>query len=559
MSFPIRPAALAVLAVALLATFPAVPARAADEPARVVVLPLADRRAPEAPGWQGAWLRDAICDALRRGRRAALVPPPTAELWARRFGLAPGAAPGEAQLVQTGARVAVAGSFQTVLGITRVYLDVTGPDAPPAAERVADLDARRDGPQQAATRVLALLVPLLPAAHAAAPPAQPASWATLERFHTLRSAPLALDDAAAVEGRIAALNAFLGDPALAPAAAADLARLHLVRGLRHLPPGGERERALRTGLALAARAVEAEPWHDGHRLLKAELHYFLKDDYLARSEASVARLKNPLNGRAYLVLGLAAGLSTGEANEHLKQALALDPFLEAKNLPPGTLPVQGGLLEPLLEQWRTLKSGRRWESPGYQAAFAEGMAHFEAQRWDEAIAAFEKALEADETRYEPLLQIYRVLLETGRPDEAVPLLRTLAQEYPQQAEIHFALGRALEDAHLPGEARQAYLRALVEDPGMAEARFRAAAMAAEEGRWELALEALGELLRRQPAHEAGWLLRSEALANLGRWEAADEALAEVLRLNPGSEAARGLRARIAPRLARPAAEPPPAR
>ena len=129
-------------------------------------------------------------------------------------------------------------------------------------------------------------------------------------------------------------------------------------------------------------------------------------------------------------------------------------------------------------------------------------------------------------------------------------LGKLAVEFPQEAEIYYYYGIALESSGAYADAMDAFQRMLVEKPGDERALFHLGTSAMGRGDWGRALEALRVLLSRNDRHADGWLNYGVANVRVEQWQTADNAFSQALRLKPGWEKAQRWRKRIQPRLKR---------
>ena len=515
----------------------AIPVSAA-EPTGLAVLPFESARGAAGEGWLARFLQESLRDSLLRSGGGPVMPPETAAQWRLQLQLRSAQPPTSEQLKEMGVAAAVGGTVHLVLSLAEVRVYAQGPEGKllSAGPKAFRLNLAEESPPRFLARLLEALRPaLFPDREIRAAP-QPKSWEPLRAFYSLRLERAKTGEATAK--RLAALDALAAEPALAgPVNHAKAALLVEEAQLRNAGEAA-RTRHLRAALEAILASIRAEPWQTDRLALKGEIHFFLREDFQAKTEASIARIRNPLNGLAYAVLGMVAGLSTGEADLRLRQALKVDPFFEEANRAPGAPAYQGGVLEPFFVKWRKLRAAGRFKKiPRYAELLREGEEYFQARRWEEALLTYEEAAEMAEDDYTPALFLARLLIETGRPDEAARNLTTLATEFPNQAEIYFFQGIALEQTGHHREAMEAFRKTLVEAPEHPEGllHFASAAMTLE--RWDEAREPLDALLRDDPTHFQGWLNFGIVLAQQEEWEAADEALGTALKIDPDSEPA----------------------
>jgi tetratricopeptide (TPR) repeat protein len=477
---------------------------------------------------------------------------------AAHLALKPLAAPTAGQWTDLGFDYVVVGTVQRVLDRVAVQVRVLARsgDLTQPAPAAWTVDLMVDTPESAAAPLLEKAAAALALPPATATAGFPERWSAVQAVYGL----------AARSGRAASADertALLGElPAYAqePGLAGRVAELEALLRLEHaiLTLNGEEQTAeLKRAAVTAQRAIDEDPDDPERRALLGEIHYFMKQDYLAKTEASVARLKNPLAGLAWAVLGLLAGPTTGEGTEHLLRARQAEPFLWLAARAPNTPPYQGGILEVPLHRWAVqhdqsgrVKPAASREERAESRTLLEGIAAFEARRWDAANAAFRKAADEDEYDFRPLLYQLRILIETGRSPEAVAPLRDLQAENPLEVEVQLYLGVALEKSGAWDEARSLFQRILQDDPQQPAALYHLGLTAIAAKAWDDAVEPLRTLTGIQPRHEDAWLQLGIALANLGQWAPADEAFRQVASLNPKSQPAREWRARIRPKLSR---------
>jgi tetratricopeptide (TPR) repeat protein len=525
-------------------------ASAAPPPVKsVAVFPFQAQRATEKGRRLAAFAHHALRRALLRSGGPAVLDEGAGAQWHQRFRLSHQARPSTAQLQEAGVEAVVQGSSQLVLQLAIIQLRVTGRsgDLLKEGEGSLRMELDREPPAGMATRLQELLWPVLVGSPVPGPLPQPERWEPLLAYHGLLES-VATGGADAGEKRLAALEKLAREePALEGRARAAMAERLLVQA--DAREGLARRERLEAALSHAARAARLEPWNPDVLALKGEIHYFLKQYYEAKTDASVARLKNPLNGLAQVVLALAAGLSTGAATEHMEAALRIDPFLRAKNRAPGSSSFQGGTLEPYFARWERLRGrpggfGPARANPDLKA----GIAHFKQERWKEAAEALRRAADADDYDYRPLLYLSRIVIETGDPLEAATQLRKLGTEFPEQPEILFQLGIALERGQAYPDAIQAFRMTLEQQEDHARALFHlgTSTLAAED--WAGAEKIFGRIVDKDAENAGAWLRFGIANAQLKNWRAADEAFRRTLKLEPGSPEAKEWLAWVKPRL-----------
>jgi Flp pilus assembly protein TadD len=158
-------------------------------------------------------------------------------------------------------------------------------------------------------------------------------------------------------------------------------------------------------------------------------------------------------------------------------------------------------------------------------------------RWEEAAAAFRKALERRPGYREAALDLAGVLLNQQRPAEAAAVYRKLDEEQPGDPAVLADLGRCELALGRPREALALFEAALEKDPlrGSLHAN-RAAALAALTREGEAAAAA-SRALALEPQNRMFWAFFSELLTALGRLDEAAEANRQVRRQAGGPAAA----------------------
>jgi DNA-binding winged helix-turn-helix (wHTH) protein/TolB-like protein/tetratricopeptide (TPR) repeat protein len=170
-----------------------------------------------------------------------------------------------------------------------------------------------------------------------------------------------------------------------------------------------------------------------------------------------------------IIRGLSLTLSPSEA-ERLKPGEAVDPlgyeyYLRGVDLyARGDFPIAIKMLEKSAEvapqyalTWAYL--GRAYTA---NASFQFGG----KEQYRKAQAAFERALSLQPTQIEARIYMANLLTDTGRVEQAVPLLRQALNSNPNHAEIHWELGYAYRFAGMLRESVAECERARKVDPGV---------------------------------------------------------------------------------------------
>lgn len=160
-----------------------------------------------------------------------------------------------------------------------------------------------------------------------------------------------------------------------------------------------------------------------------------------------------------------------------------------------------------------------------------------AQRYEEAIATFQRALAIRPTDPDGWNDLGNVLALVGRGEEALAHFERALQLKPDFADAYSNYGHALQSVGRSDDALRQYRRALELVPNHTGALNNLGAELAQRGQAAEAREVLERAVRLRPGDAASHDNLASALRELGRW---DEALAshrEAIRLQPDFAAA----------------------
>ncbi len=93
-----------------------------------------------------------------------------------------------------------------------------------------------------------------------------------------------------------------------------------------------------------------------------------------------------------------------------------------------------------------------------------GLAAWKAGVLPQAETSFKRALEIDSSHVKTLINLSRVLLDDGRPEDALDHVQRVIEIAPESVDGLRLLGRANDDLGNPDEAIEAYVRAITLDP-----------------------------------------------------------------------------------------------
>jgi len=159
-------------------------------------------------------------------------------------------------------------------------------------------------------------------------------------------------------------------------------------------------------------------------------------------------------------------------------------------------------------------------------------------RFDEAIAAFERALAVDPSFDEGRVNLAKTLAKANRFEEAIRHYRQALRGMDGDAPLHHSLAVALDQSGRHAEAIEEYRRTLALQPDHPLAHYNLGLALKGLGRCEEALRELEESLRRHPDDPLAHYHTALCLRQLGRRAEAQAHLREALRLNPAFDDAR---------------------
>ncbi len=148
------------------------------------------------------------------------------------------------------------------------------------------------------------------------------------------------------------------------------------------------------------------------------------------------------------------------------------------------------------------------------------------------------------SRRPDLLQAYETLIEAtkalGKLAELATAVTTAQEKSPQNAQLHYLLGRVRVEQKQGEAARKSFEQALAAAPNLLAAWFELAELDLREGKTADALQRAQVLVEKLPNLAAGHLLLGRVLAIRGDWNAAYRAAAKTTELDPNNRGANGL-------------------
>jgi Flp pilus assembly protein TadD len=235
--------------------------------------------------------------------------------------------------------------------------------------------------------------------------------------------------------------------------------------------------------AKLAPAVQPSTFADGKAAYDARKYGEATAIFQAYAE------RRPENPWGHYMLGLSAWKSGDlvKAEDAFERALEIDPRhvksyvnlsrvlidLKRSDDAIATLTKAAEIHQDAPEVWRLL-----------------GRTYHAQHKTEQAVAAYRRAIEADDADAWAINNLGLVLLESGRPEEALPLFATAAQLRKDVPAFHNNLGMALEHTGRFRAAALAYASALTTDPGYGKAKQNLARVEAVKGGHEEPFEPL---------------------------------------------------------------------
>jgi tetratricopeptide (TPR) repeat protein len=246
-----------------------------------------------------------------------------------------------------------------------------------------------------------------------------------------------------------------------------------------------------------------------------------------------------------------------QARAQVKAKLARDQFVAGNVKAAAGELAEARLLDPANASWVPLQA-RIWLAQGNTAAAGElldrthlegppqaeveylrGVIFQQQQRWDEALAAFQRAAELDESEAAYVVAAVQVWLQLGRPRQALQCLQASKTNFAWTNAYQAALAECLEAVDDWAGAASAWQRVAEGAEADADTRERLAEALCHAGRYGEAVPVLQGLLTAEPARQSdGVRLRlAEALLAANQPEAARAQAQAVLQNHPEKVAA----------------------
>lgn len=163
------------------------------------------------------------------------------------------------------------------------------------------------------------------------------------------------------------------------------------------------------------------------------------------------------------------------------------------------------------------------------------LAEQSAERLDEAIEAYGRALALDPNHLPSLLAISRLLMARGQADEAMPWLLNALAVAPDDPVVLTLNGDALNEISGPGEAIPILREALKANPAYKEASVSLSRCLYHSGLFVEASEVLAEALETCPGDLELRMGMASTLRNMGKLDEAITLYREILEEAPGNQ------------------------
>jgi Flp pilus assembly protein TadD len=229
-----------------------------------------------------------------------------------------------------------------------------------------------------------------------------------------------------------------------------------------------RNRVWRDDMTLYTRTLQTNPDAAVIRSNLGSLYFDAEQFDRALQEWQLALAQKPDNVVTMNALGI---LYTrvgrfADADAMFKQAMAAKPLWGDAHFSYGLLLQKNGDLAGALSEFKTAVTLSPLSGPAHRWY---GEALVKNGQLEEAIPQLTEAIEL-EASLESMHDLSGVYLVEGRSAEAALLLRRITSQFPYDSSAHLMLGKMLEQAGKPQEARIEYKAGLANDPNNVEAK-----------------------------------------------------------------------------------------
>jgi len=175
-----------------------------------------------------------------------------------------------------------------------------------------------------------------------------------------------------------------------------------------------------------------------------------------------------------------------------------------------------------------------------KADYAAAQAHYQAERWTEAVAVYRRIVAAHPHEMRAWALMGLCATQAGDLIGATEALQRAAALEPTAANVHFRLGVVLYQQGLADQAEAAFRRTAQLDPANVDARQNLAATLVDQGRHAEAKPLFEALLSAHPDFELAWAGLANVHRALGEHAALIHALERAVKLNPANAATKHL-------------------
>jgi predicted TPR repeat methyltransferase len=175
-----------------------------------------------------------------------------------------------------------------------------------------------------------------------------------------------------------------------------------------------------------------------------------------------------------------------------------------------------------------------------KAAYGEAQAHYESNRWPDAIAIYRQIVAGSPREMRAWALMGLCATQMGDLVGASEALQRASELEPQAANIFFRLGIVLYQRGLATEAEAAFRRVVDLDPTNLDAHQNLAATLVDQGRHAEAQPIFEGLVARQPNFELAWAGLANVHRALGDSAGMIHALERAVAINPANTATRHL-------------------
>jgi predicted Zn-dependent protease len=184
-----------------------------------------------------------------------------------------------------------------------------------------------------------------------------------------------------------------------------------------------------------------------------------------------------------------------------------------------------------------------------------GLSAWKAGELERARSAFERSLAIDPKHVKTLLNLSRVLLEQGKPVDALTHVTTAAQLDSMSGEVHRMLGRVRTELRQPNEALESYRVALSLEPTDVWSMNNMALVLIQMGRFDEALAPLALAVKRDSSVAAFHNNLGIALERTGHYTMAAQAFRTAVSVDSAYQKATASLTRVQQRVDDPSVSP----